>query len=247
MLTKIIESLQHPLIKHWSELRLDKAYREEHKRLIITGEKLIRELAKVVSIHNLIALSPDSRIKAEARVQVTDAILKKITGLAQPDGFAAEVSMPQPQNIREKKFLLILDQIGDPGNLGTLLRTALALRWEGVILTPGTVDLFNDKALRAAKGATFHLPYDRLSTSEIAQLIRENKIYAFTGDTEGEPLGRLAFHSPLALILSSESGGPGPWTSSCSRKITIPMDKKVESLNVATSGAILLYTMRNFS
>jgi TrmH family RNA methyltransferase len=247
MLTKIIASLQHPLIKHWTELRSDRSYREEHKRLIITGEKLIRELAKVISIHNLITVSPEERIKAESRVQVSEPILKKITGLAQPDGFAAEVSMPPPQDVTRKKFLLILDQIGDPGNLGTLLRTALALRWEGVILTPGTVDLFNDKALRAAKGASFFLPFARLSVEETAQLIRENKINAFTGDIKGEPLGRLAFEDPLALILSSESGGPSPWTSSCSRKITIPMDRKVESLNVATSGAILLYAMRNFS
>jgi TrmH family RNA methyltransferase len=235
MVTKKITSLQHPLVKHWVELREKRSYREEAQRVLVSGEKMATELP----IRVLITLEPTS-IPAPEHYLVTEAILKKITGLENPDGFAAEVSLPTPQDLSSKKFLIILDRIADPGNLGTLLRTALALGWEGAILTPGTVDLFNDKALRAAKGATFHLPYARIPTEEIIRL----KTHFFTADLEGKPLHKAIFHPPLALILSHEGQGPSLWSSSLAQKITIPMNTHVESLNVASSGAILLYTMR---
>ncbi len=235
VLSKKITSNQHPLVKHWVELRLNRAYREEKGRVLVVGQKMAQELP----LATLISLEP-SEIKAKEKYVVTEAILKKITGLNHPDGFAAEVPLPEPQDVSQKSSLLVLDQIADPGNLGTLLRTALAFGWEGVVLTPGTVDLFNDKALRAAKGATFFLPYARMSVEEVAQL----KIHFYTADVEGEAIDQAAFKKPLALILSSEGHGPGFWAEKLGKKITIPMDKKVESLNVATSGAILLYRMR---
>ncbi len=245
MLTKKIISLQHPLVKHWVQLRLERPYREEKKRVLLMGEKTIRELSKKIFIHTLISLEPSPEIPAEERIVVSEAILKKATGLEQPDGFAAEVSLPDPQDLCDKNYLLILDRISDPGNLGTLLRTALALNWEGVIFTPGTVDPFNDKALRAAKGATFLLPYARYDSDQIAALFQKNKIHAFTADTEGKPISQLSFPPPIALILSSESHGPGSWSEKMATRLTIPMGPNVESLNVSSSGSILLYAMRS--
>lgn len=232
MVAKKIDSLQHSLVKHWVKLREARAYREETQRVLISGEKMVRELPLEV----LITVGP-SDIGAKEHYIVTDAILKKITGIHTL--FAAEVPLPPPQDLRKKEFLVILDQVADPGNLGTLLRTALALKWEGVIVTPGTVDLFNDKALRAAKGATFHLPYARMSVDEISQL----KTQFYTADLQGELLPQATFQKPIALILSSEARGPRSWPNE--KKITIPMNPHVESLNVATSGAILLYEMRS--
>ena len=232
MVAKKITSLQHPNISRWVQLRQDRAYREEAQRVLVAGEKMVRELPLEV----LITVEP-SDIAAKEKYLVSEAILKKITGLSQPDGFAAEVRLPPPQDLCSKKFLVILDQIGDPGNLGTVLRTALALGWEGVIVTPGTVDVFNDKALRAGKGAQFHLPYARMEMEEIKRL----KLQFYMADVGGEPVSKVSFRAPLALILSSEAHGP---SSDIGRKVTIPMNKSVESLNVAASGAILLYAMR---
>lgn len=236
MVSKKITSLQHPLVKHWLKLRTERTYREETQRVLVAGEKMAREL----QIETLIALEPPTDIKAKEIYLVSEAILKKITGLNQPDGFAAELPLPPPKPLHNKKHLLILDQIADPGNLGTLLRTALALNWDGVIFTPGTVDLFNDKALRAAKGAQFYLPYARMTPEEISSL----NLHFYTADLEGPALGKSRFEPPLALILSSEGQGAGSWSNPIAKKIHIPMNKEVESLNVATSGAILLYAMR---
>jgi TrmH family RNA methyltransferase len=234
MAVKKIESLQHPLVKHLSALRTDRQVREEAGHVLVFGEKMCRELP----IDTLLTLHR-SDIPAKEKYLVTEPILKKISGLAQPDGFAALVKMPKPQNLAGKSYLLILDGISDPGNLGTLLRTALALGWEGVILTPDTVDLFNDKAIRAAKGATFHLPYARMDREELIDL----KFHFYTADLEGEALDAANFTPPMALILSNEARGPSPWAKKYQR-VTIPMNPAVESMNVAVSGAILLYAMR---
>lgn len=240
MLEKKISSLQHPLVKHWEKLRREKNYREEKGALLIAGEKMIREFP--FPLRTLISLQA-APLMAEQRYFVTEAILKKITGLETPDGFAAEVELPLPQDVGHCRRLLILDQLQDPGNMGTLLRTALAFGWEGVVATPGTVDFFNDKALRAAKGATFRLAYSWKTPEEIALLSREKKWDVWVADLTGKDLETIPFHLPFALVLSSEGEGVNAWARKLGKAISIPLKRGVESLNVAAAGAILLYTM----
>lgn len=226
-----ITSLQHPLVKEWVKIRTDKEARKESKSILLIGEKMVRELSPKLSI--LITTRP-SNIKASHHYLVTEEILKKITGLPSPDGFAAIAPLPEPQPLEGKKRILILDRIADPGNLGTLLRTALAFNWDGVIFTPGTVDPFNDKALRASKGALFSLPY---SFNNVKPL------YTFVADLDGPSISSIAIPDSLALVLSNEGSGPGNWENV--QKVSIPMGNCVESLNVAAAGAILLHAMRS--
>jgi TrmH family RNA methyltransferase len=242
MLAKTITSLQHPLVKYFVELRKEKSIREEKKEVLLAGEKLVRELSEKEPLSVLMTLDEAPEIRAKDRYLVSEEILKKVTGLEKPDGFAASFPMPPEQNLENKKALLILDRLSDPGNLGTLFRTALALGWEGIWLTPGTVDPFNDKALRAARGATFWLPFAWKTPEEIAAWSKFHGACLYTADLEGESIDEISPpKGPAALILSSESHGTGQWPS---RKITIPMGPHVESLNVAASGAILLYALR---
>ncbi len=238
MLAKRISSLQHPSVQHWVELVKMRSYREETRSVLVSGEKLVRDLARLSPLKALIATQEGIDLPAEARFVVTEGILKKITGLATPDGYAAEVPLPAMRDLSSFRYLLILDRIADPGNLGTLLRTAYALGWEGAAATPGTVDFFNDKALRAAKGATFRLPLAWALPEEIAAWGKR----LYVADLEGETLEQGAFRPPLALVLSSEAKGPRHWASG--QKIHIPMAQDAESLNVAAAGAILLYAMR---
>lgn len=206
-------------------------------------------------LKTLITLDLNKPIEAQERIIVSEAIFKKITSLEESDGYAAVVDMPEPTaDLSQTKRLLILDQIADPGNLGTLLRTAFAFGWDGVIATPGTVDFFNDKALRAAKGATFRLPYCWRPPEEIAFLLKVENRQAFLADMKGTPLGQGPFSPPLALILSHEAKGIRSWAEELTsqshaadrlaKKIALPMERGAESLNVASAGAIFLYTMR---
>lgn len=233
--TRSLTSLQHPLVIYWARLRSDSSFRKREQKILLSGANLLRE----VPLEILITSKKHPPLKAKSTYFVSDAILKKITALPHPDGFAGIAAMPKESDLSKKSFLVILDEIRDPGNFGSLMRSALALGWEGIVRTPNSVDIFNDKVLRAAKGAHFHLPYQ----TKRAQEIIEMDLSLFVADTKGSLLSETHFSGKRGLILSNEAKGISSHFSSVP-KVTIPMTSFVESLNVASSGAILLYAMR---
>jgi TrmH family RNA methyltransferase len=147
-----------------------------------------------------------------------------------------ELSLPLKSD-----FLLILDSIRDPGNLGTILRTALAAGVDGVILSPGTVDPFSPKVLRAAMGSHFQLPVLELSWEEIDHLVSD--FHCLLADMgQGQSLWEIDLTPPVAIILGGEAAGPGKLARKLANQIiNIPMSGKTESLNAAAAGAVLLY------
>lgn len=236
-------SLQHPIVKRLVKLRQDREFRHQEKSVLIAGHKLVEEIHPYASVKRLFIenhhpippfLSPQEVIK------VTHDILKKITGLQHPEPIAAEVDLPPPGDLKNKQLLLALDGVSDPGNLGTLLRTALSLGWEGVFLTPHCTDPFNEKALRAAKGATFRLPIAMGSWPQLQTLIQDTHCHVYVADVTGEPLQEQTFTFPLILILGNESHGVNPLAKQYT-SLSIPMDHKMESLNVAIAGGIFMY------
>lgn len=236
-----IKSLQHPLVKHFVLLKKDAAYRTEMRSVLLIGDKAVQEYP--FSIKCLISNAP-SKIKAKTSYIVTDEILHKIAGLGTFHGMIAEVDLPEAQNVDELGYVLILDQIQDPGNLGTIIRTALALGWEAVIATPGTVDFFNDKAIRASQGTIFRIPFAYKTEEEILSWVKEKKRFLWAADMNGSTLEKQDFRTPLTLILSNEGQGLRDWAKKAASLVSIPLKNKVESLNVASAGAILLYRMR---
>jgi len=246
MVSKVISSLQHPIVKHLVRLRLSSSYRQEQKSLLLSGKKLILETGRSLVFKRLLLPcgAPSlTQIRSEEVLFLPPPLFKKVTGLIHPEPIAAEVSLPEESSLIGLKHLLALDGVSDPGNLGTLLRTALALGWEGVFLTKGCADLFNDKALRAAKGASLSLPYRRGSEEELKKLIEKEALTALAADTKGSPLPSLSFTLPIVLILGSEASGISPALKELSRLVAIPMTGKMESLNVAAAGSILMYEL----
>lgn len=243
MVAKEISSLQHSLVKRAVALRLEREAREKEERVLVSGRKLIRDLAVRQPIEVLFHSGPDPEISAFETIRTTPAVIRKIAGLEESDGWAAIVRLPPEQPLDQKSHILILDQVGDPGNLGTLWRTALGLGWQGVWLTPGCADPFNDKAVRAAQGASFCLPFERVPPERILDWVQKRKASFMVADLQGAPIDQCRIYPPVALVLSHEGQGPGSWTRSVAEKITIPI-QTVESLNVASAGAILLYVMR---
>lgn len=231
MLTRELKSLQHPIVKHLVRLRTNRKYRAEKNATLVIGNKLTRELPCT----QIYTSDPEEK----ADIHVTPEIVKKITGLKHPQSLIAEVPLPKQSTLINLKKILVLDNIQDPGNLGNLLRTALALGIEGVLLLPGTADPFSDKALASAKGATFHLPLRQGTLEDLKQIIQTNNLIPFVADTHGAPMCTLS--APIALILGNEGSGPSPEVAALSRPITIPMAANSESLNVATAGAILMH------
>lgn len=247
MQAKEITSLQHPIVKHLVQLRTERSHRLESGTALILGKKLIEELARHSPLKTLVIekdYTPKVEIKAHETFVVTAEMMKKISGLQSPEPLAAEILLPPPADLKGKQFLLALDGINDPGNLGTLLRTALALGWEGAFITNGSVDPFNEKALRAAKGATFHLPLCFGDLNELNRLIQENNMHVYLADMHGESIEKIAVKTPVLLLLGSESHGIQPSLKKHFQSLSIPISSKMESLNVAIAGAILMYQLK---
>jgi TrmH family RNA methyltransferase len=240
---KEIESIQHPIVKHLVKLREKRDYRAQCHSALISGKKLIKELSvehrfKTVLIER--DYVSDWDITGQQVFVVNSSIMKKVTGLIQPEPIAAEIDLPQEQDLSTKHYLLILDGISDPGNMGTLLRTALALGWQGVLITPGSTDPFNEKAIRAARGATFKIPLRQASLEEIEALLASTHHTILAADAQGTPMDELAIAGPIALALGNEANGLSDSIKRKARPIAIPMEKGMESLNVASAGAILM-------
>jgi TrmH family RNA methyltransferase len=162
-------------------------------------------------------------------------VLAKITGVTRLEGIIAEVKLPEEQPNPAAKRLLVCDEVSDPGNLGTLLRSALAFGWDGACLIGG-VDPFNDKVLRASRGALFTLPYWQCSWSEFPR-----DMPLFAADMAGIPIHQITVPERLALIMSHEGAGVSPTVKERASLVSIPMAGPMESLNVAVAGGIALY------
>jgi RNA methyltransferase, TrmH family len=240
MLPRLISSLQHPLVKRLVKLRDDRRFRAEEKSVLIVGVTLVRDVAAHHPLKTLISVDP-LPVLAQDVYLGTPEVLKKIIALPTDDLVAAEVMLPAGHSLENKKRIVILDGLSDPGNVGTILRTALALGWDGAFLTPKTADPFNDKALRAARGAPLFLPLRQGTWEELAQLIKSNGMHLYVADVEGTKLSEAAFKSPLALVLGHETQGPSPEAKKLGAAISIPMADQMESLNVASAAAILMY------
>ena len=246
---KKISSKTHFYIKHLCKLVTDKSYRKKTNSIVLLGEKIAKESTDKCKIKSLIVsdkkyLIPSFLKKFKLREEniyfVSKPVMQKIWKMSSCEEIALEIEKPSEQVLKNEKYLVVLDKIKDPGNLGTLIRTAHGLNWDGVIITENSVDPYNDKALRAAKGSTFSIPLFFKKTQDVKKMKNFN---FFIADIKGTKINEINFPKPLILVLSSESQGCSSWTSGFT-KITIPMKKDIDSLNVAVSGGILLFTMR---
>ncbi len=250
MQIKEITSLQHPLIKHLVKLREKREYRLNCQTALISGIKLVLELSDLGRFKTVVVEEgyeiPYS-IQADQVLQVPLSLIKKITGVEHPEPLAAEIALPSPTSLDHLTYVLILDGISDPGNMGTLIRTALALGWEAVMITPGSTDPFNEKALRAAKGATFKIPLKQSSWNEIHQLLNDPRYCVLAADVQGQPVDNLPPSSRYVLVLGNESQGLSETIRNKAHRISIPMKGSMESLNVACAGAILMHMLKRGS
>jgi len=240
-----ISSLQNPLIKHLVRLRQNSDYRYNSQTLLVEGKKIVNELSKILTPKVLIATDEHLVPKDVPHGNVliaTEAILQKISGLLSPEGVVAEFPMPKINQLKGSKIVAI-DSINDPGNLGSILRTALALGWDGAFIVGETCDPYNEKAIRAARGATFKLPIQQGSWQDLEKLISDNKLLPLAADIEGKAPQHFDSNLPILLLLSNEAHGVSLQAEKLCEKISIPLLCDMESLNVAAAGAILMYSL----
>jgi TrmH family RNA methyltransferase len=141
--------------------------------------------------------------------------------------------------------VLVLDGIQDPGNVGTLLRTAAAFGVSATFAMPGTVDLWNGKVVRSAMGALFQRPALDCTWAALDEFLRAHEIPVWSADPSGEPIDAIDAPARLALAVGNEGAGLSPEALARSeRRIAIPIEPGIESLNVAVAAGILLHQFR---
>jgi TrmH family RNA methyltransferase len=180
--------------------------------------------------------------------EVDDRTLRALAGTEHPQGVLAVAEVPRTRlaDVRlraEPAVVLVLDAVQDPGNFGTLVRTAEALGAAGVVALPGTVDPWNPKSVRAAMGSSFRLPVVASAWDEVAPWLGNERMAVVAAVVGAEPLPDPP-PARAALVVGNEGAGVGDETlARADLRCGIPIRGRAESLNVAAAGAILLYEL----
>lgn len=245
----VITSLQNNQVKHWRKLHTRK-YRNKTNSFLIEGFHLLEEARKSNWQIDTVIVKEDtsfpSWVEEYELVYVSDKVFKEITQTESPQGIIAEVKMKTIPRNNEKSILLI-DAVQDPGNLGTMIRTADAAGFSAIGLGVGTVDPFNEKVIRASQGSLFHIPIYQTNLIDEIKKLKEANFSIFASALEGAK-NYLDVEVPekVALIVGNEGAGINQEILALADKIVIiPIYGRAESLNVSVAAGILMYHISN--
>ena len=250
----MITSLSNPKVKHIRALARKKE-RYAAQQFVVEGVRLIEEALDARVAPSLVLytanVEDDTRSRALlARLHavtpeffaVNDAVMKEITSTEMPQGIVVVVPFVELPLPAQPQFVLILDAVRDPGNVGTILRSARAAGVDAIFCTHGTADPYNDKVVRAAMGAHFAVPLRVASWEMIAGALRDvPRIYL--ADARGEVVyARADWTRPVALIVGGEAEGASDDAKKiATARVAIPMRGGAESLNAAMAATVLLF------
>ena len=244
----MILSKDNARFKSWMKLK-QKKHRREEGLFLIEGEHLVIEAQKAGLIVDVllcegVTLDIDSNV-----TYLTKSLFEKLTSTVTSAGVMAVCQMKEKEIVEHHRLLLV-DNIQDPGNLGTLIRSALAFGFDGVVMSEETVDVYNDKVVRATQGAMFHLPMKITNLvsylSELHQL--GVKSYAAHLDVEAQAMESIIAPDLMAIVVGNEGAGiNAELVDACDGSIVIEMSDRVESLNVGVAGSILMQTFNGLS
>lgn len=253
----MIESRSNGQIKKIQKLKKSARFRRQEKTFIAEGIKMVEEAAeydKLLSVYVSETAKQEyisrlsHKIKGSLLEWVSAPVFQEISDTATPQGVLALVQMPEYERetlIREKEAAFVcLEDIQDPGNLGTIMRTAEGAGMSAVVLSKGCVDLFNPKVVRATMGAMYRMPFyitDDMTT-EVESLRKAGfTMYATRLDADRDYTA-CAYEGNVGILIGNEANGLKPETSEMADYgVRIPMEGKLESLNAAVSAALLMY------
>ena len=249
-----IESKDNNLFKNTKKLK-ERKNRNKSNKYVIEGFRLVQEAFKAkVDVDYLIVTKDGSEkinqflsdyITDQIKMyQVSDNLFKELVSTENPQGILAVINMNiKPMNFNGN-FYLLCDKLQDPGNVGTIIRTAHAAGVQGIILTKGTVDIYNEKAIRSTMGSIFYIPihYDDDNLSLVKSLKSKGfKLLVTSLDTDKdffqEDLG-----GKVVLTVGNEGNGVSEEiVNLADTKVKIPMPGNAESLNVAIATSVIMY------
>ncbi len=248
----MLTSTSNAKVKHVKALQARSRNRRDAQAFVVEGVRLVEEALKADWNAQLIFYTDDLnqrgldivdayRQKNAEVVLTSPEVMRTASDTQTPQGLLAVLPMDQVPHPTDISFVLFLDNVRDPGNMGTLLRTALAAKVDTVLLPPGNVDPYAPKVLRAGMGAHFSLSIQTGTWDEMQAMI--SSLQVFLSDAAGMHIySQTDLTAPLALIIGGEADGAGPEARSLAdHTLSIPMPGGIESLNASAAGAILMF------
>ena len=244
----MITSRDNSKYKMWLKLS-QKKYRQKEQLFLVEGEHLVFEAKKAGLIVEVLLCEGTSLCEGiffdiDAPVTyLTKSLFRKLTSTVTSSGVMAVCRM-QEGNIKKNNRLLLVDDVRDPGNLGTLIRSALAFGFDGLVVSEDTVDIYNEKVVRATQGALFNLAINRKNLMDYISDLQGLGVvvYATTLNNNAQMMSDVIPTEYMAFVVGNEGAGiRESLVEACDGSVVIEMSSCVESLNVGVAGSILMY------
>lgn len=238
---KEITSKENNKIKHATSLKLAK-YRHEYHEFLAEGIKSLELALKAGVVKEIFTLKPIKGIKEDiVQYIVNESLLKKLAFSQNPEGIVFTCLM-KDKNIKSFNHAIYLDHISDPGNMGTIIRTALAFNYDCVYVSDGCCDIYNEKVIAASKGSIFLLP---IIKEDLSLLKSKAKIIVSTLDNDSIEISQIEVKKPLVIVLGNEAHGVSEEVLKLAdQKVRIDI-QNIDSLNVSIAAGILMHAFKN--
>jgi TrmH family RNA methyltransferase len=246
---KYLESINNKQIKQTIALA-NKRERDKTGLFVLEGERLVSEITDINQIeYVIVSESYKGQYPSTNKICLTsDSLFAKLSETVNPQGIVAvchkfKYNTEDAFNSKNPLFV-ILENVQDPGNLGTIIRTADAAGFDGVFLSKGTVDLYNPKVVRSTMGSIFHLPiYTGIDVAEIITQCKRHNVQTLAAHLGGVNMPYdIALTRPTAILIGNEGAGLTPETATMADELVrIPMPGKAESMNASIAAGILIY------
>ena len=251
-----LTGLQNPVVKAAAELK-QKKYRTQNGLYLAEGLRTAEEAVAYKTVETLFYVATDDdrtmRLLEDAAMQniklvcVNENVMKKIADTETPQGIIAVCKMRQPKLenlLASGKMLLVLDRVGDPGNIGTMLRTADAAGIGGLVLLKGCADIYAPKTVRSSMGSLFHIPVlSGVSEQEFVSTAKKAGYDLLVTCLDGaDNLYKADLSGRIAFVMGNEAGGVSETLlEKADKRVYIPMAGRAESLNVAMAAGIVMF------
>ena len=251
-----LTGLQNPVVKAAAELK-QKKYRTQNGLYLAEGLRTAEEAVAYKAVETLFYVPTDDdrtmRLLEDAAMQniklvcVNENVMKKIADTETPQGIIAVCKMRQPKLenlLASGKMLLVLDRVGDPGNIGTMLRTADAAGIGGLVLLKGCADIYAPKTVRSSMGSLFHIPVlSGVSEQEFVSAAKKAGYDLLVTCLDGaDNLYKADLSGRIAFVMGNEAGGVSETLLvKADKRVYIPMAGRAESLNVAMAAGIVMF------
>ncbi len=238
----VITSLDNKEIKRIYKLK-QKKYRDTLKEFIIEGEHLVEEAYKNKLLKKIIVMDDYNKDFDIEKIIVSYDVMKKLSNLDTPPKIIGICNLLEEKEIGNK--VLVLDNIQDPGNLGTIIRSCVAFNIDTIIMSNDTVDLYNPKVIRSTQGMIFYINIIRRDLKEELIKLKAKNIPIYTTNvSNGIDVKNIEKNDSYILIVGNEGNGvKNEIADLADKSITIKTNKNVESLNVGVATSILLYEL----